>query len=406
VYHIVQDVVVLEKVGGRAGDGDLVGEAPYYDRRMVVILSYEFLHLADGVLTACRHMSGDVGNFCPKHKALFVTEIVEVLIVLIVSKTDGGSTYLENEVDVLLVMLGEKRVTDAESILVAGYTAQRIFLAVEDEAVVGIYLEASCAESGCNVVDNLAASYKLCLEAVEIGILKTVPEVYVLEVEMYESIGGGKDSYLISFLIEDGVSYLVAALLVGNEYLYLNVSILAVNYGSNLDAGATVVVEIKMGGAYCNEIYITVQTAVEGEVCHLGIYLLVGCVVNYDSNLALVTKAVGEVDSPGGVTAVVMSLVLTVYIYVGRGVSAAYLEVVLISCGELILYELLGVKAGASEIVVAAILTICRIPGVREINDCYAVVVRRGITVLGELPALVERNEMSHLFSSIYIHLL
>ena len=104
---------------------------------------------------------------------------------LIVCKTDGGSTYLENEVDVLLVVAGKKRVTNAESVLMAGYTAQGIFLTVKDEAVFGIDLEASYTETSRNTVDSLTVSYDRSLSRVEIRIASTVPEVYVINIKFY-----------------------------------------------------------------------------------------------------------------------------------------------------------------------------------------------------------------------------
>ena len=44
-------------------------------------------------------------------------------------------------------MLGKKRVSYTESVLVAGYTAKRILLSVKDKAVFGIDLKAAAAES-------------------------------------------------------------------------------------------------------------------------------------------------------------------------------------------------------------------------------------------------------------------
>jgi hypothetical protein len=338
-------------------------------------------------------VSGNVGDLRPDNKTVFITEVVEILIVLIVSKSYCGSTNLHNEVDVLSVMLGEKRITYTKSVLVTGYTAKRILLTVEDEAVFGINLEASYTESCRNVINNLAAAYDSRLCGIEVRIASAVPEVNVLYMKVNEVVRGLSLSYNVTLLIGNGIEDLIALLLVGNEYLYLYV---AVNRGSNLDAGATVVVEVKVGIVYCDKVNVTVKTAVEGEVCHLRIYGFVRRVVHNDSNLALLTDRIGKIYSPGGVTAIVMSLVLTVYVYVSGRVCAAYFKIILISLGELSLHKLLGVKTSAAEVVVAAVLTVSSVPCVGEIYAYNTVVVRSGSAVLRKLPAFIKGKNFSH----------
>ena len=71
------------------GDGDLVGNAPADDAGVVVVLVDELLHLADGVGAAIGQVLGDVGDLSPDHHAVLVTEVVEVLVVLVVGQSDG-----------------------------------------------------------------------------------------------------------------------------------------------------------------------------------------------------------------------------------------------------------------------------------------------------------------------------
>ena len=150
---------------------------------------------------------------------------------LVVRKSDSGSAYLKDELDVLVVVAGEKRVTDAESVLMAGYTAEGIFLAVEDKAVLGVDLEASAAESGLHLVDKLATSLKRSLERIKIRISKTVPEVSVLELKVYKIFSSGELLYGVALLVKDGKLDFVALLLVSYEYLCLNVSVRSVKHG-------------------------------------------------------------------------------------------------------------------------------------------------------------------------------
>ena len=122
--------MVLKQILGGAADGDLVGKTPNNDRCVVVVLGDEFLHLGDGVLTAGGHVTGNIGDFCPNYETALVAQIIEVLIMLIVSETNGGSAHFTNEVHIFLVVLGEQSITEAPSVLVTGNTAQGIFLTV------------------------------------------------------------------------------------------------------------------------------------------------------------------------------------------------------------------------------------------------------------------------------------
>ena len=170
-------------------------------------------------------MLGDIGDLSPDHETLLVAEIVEILIVLIVSETDGGSSHLHNEVDILCVMLGEKGVTHAKTVLMAGYTAEGIFLAVEDKSVVGIDLEASAAETVANVIKNGLALNDLDLTAIEIGILASVPEVNVFNIENNLLVGGLDLLKLVFFLVVNGVNQFLTFAELGGVYLNGNVCI-------------------------------------------------------------------------------------------------------------------------------------------------------------------------------------
>ena len=68
-------------------------------------------------------MARDVGDLCPNNKTALIAKIVEELIMLIVSKTDGSSTYLADEIDILCVMLGKQGISNAPSVLMTGNTA-------------------------------------------------------------------------------------------------------------------------------------------------------------------------------------------------------------------------------------------------------------------------------------------
>ena len=146
--EIIEYFVVFEQVVVRARNRNFVRKSPYYDRRVIVVLRNKLLHLRDSVLASAGKMLRDIGNLRPDNETALVAEIVEILVVLIVSKTDGGCTYLADEVDIFLMMLGKKRVSDAPSVLMARYTAEGILFSVKDESVLGIDLEGTATEAG------------------------------------------------------------------------------------------------------------------------------------------------------------------------------------------------------------------------------------------------------------------
>ena len=125
--QVVQDPVVVQHVFGvLGGDGDLVGKPPGDDAGVVVVLDDQLFHLIDGVLPAARHMLGDVGYLRPDDHAVSVTQVVEVLIVLVVGQTDGVGTDLPDQRHVLIVVRPGQGVADALAVLVAGNTVEGI----------------------------------------------------------------------------------------------------------------------------------------------------------------------------------------------------------------------------------------------------------------------------------------
>ena len=60
---------------------------------MVIVLCNELLHLRNGILATAGQMLGDVGDLSPDNETLLVAQIIEILIVLIVSKSDSSRAY-------------------------------------------------------------------------------------------------------------------------------------------------------------------------------------------------------------------------------------------------------------------------------------------------------------------------
>ena len=75
-------------------------------------------------------MGGNIRDLRPDNHTVLVTQIVKVRIVLIMCQTDGICTHLIDQLHILSVMLRQKGVSHAPSVLMARYPAERIRLSI------------------------------------------------------------------------------------------------------------------------------------------------------------------------------------------------------------------------------------------------------------------------------------
>ena len=76
------------------------------------------------------------------------------------------------------------------------------------------------------------------------------------------------------------VNQLLACLGIGKESFYGYFCIFTLNDRSDSKARATKVIQVEVGVVYCTDVYVTVHTAVESEVCILWIYGAICSVIN------------------------------------------------------------------------------------------------------------------------------
>ena len=142
VNKIVKDLMVFHHIllilGGY---GNLVGDTPNADRGVVIALYNKLLHLADGIFSTVRHMLGNIGDLCPYDHTVLVAEVIEILVVLIVGKTNGVGTNLTDHLHIGIVVLLGNCITDALPVLVTTYATKGIGLAVKEEAVLRVHAE-------------------------------------------------------------------------------------------------------------------------------------------------------------------------------------------------------------------------------------------------------------------------
>ena len=86
---------------------------------MIIILYYKLLHLGNRILSAARHMRRNIRDLSPDHKPFLVTQIIKILVVLVVSETDRRSAKLTDQLYILSVVLRQKCISSAPSVLMA-----------------------------------------------------------------------------------------------------------------------------------------------------------------------------------------------------------------------------------------------------------------------------------------------
>ena len=119
-------------------------------------------------------------------------------------------------------------------------------------------------------------------------------------------------------------------------------------------------------------------------------------VVNDDGNCVFLAEIACDIDSPGRISAVVVSKSFSVAPDVSRRVRAVYLKVIFFCFGKKIAGEDLLIKAAAAEIIVAAVLTVLAVPGVRKSDRLADTIVRGLVCVLVKLPVVIEFYNFSH----------
>ena len=131
MHQVVQCPVVLQKGGiRRAVHGDFVRQTPYHNAGVIAVLADQLRHLADGVGLAPGHMTGDIRDFCPDDHTSLVAQVIKGLAVLVMGQANGVGAQFADQIHILRVLLGGEGVADPRPILVAGYAAQGIRLAV------------------------------------------------------------------------------------------------------------------------------------------------------------------------------------------------------------------------------------------------------------------------------------
>ena len=330
---------------------------------MVIVLEDQFRHLAQRIFPAAGHMGGNVRNLRPDYQALLIAQVVEILVVLVMGQTDSGETAFQDHIDIFRMMLRQQGVADTQTVLVTGNTAEGIFFAVEDEATVGIDLIGAAAETGGDSV----AVLQLHGSGVQVRILPAIPLADVLDGEADLGLSGGGFGHNCAFPVGDDIGQSLAFRVLGPDF-DLHAGIVAVNDGGHLDAGSAMVSQIKVGFGNADQIHIPVQAAIEGKVSVLGIDLFVDRVFHSEDHKVAALHHIRHIHTPGGVAAIMVGKVLAIPVKVSGSVGAVDLQEVPLTFGQIDLVDGLGIIAGATVVVTAAVLTINGVPCMGQVD--------------------------------------
>ena len=259
-------------------------------------------------------MLGNIGNLRPDDQTALITQVVEILVVLVVGQTNGVCAHLTNQIDVLKMVGAGDGIAFPGTVLMAGNAAQRIGLTVQDEAAFGVNLKAAAAEADTPLIEQRIAVQQFRAQRVEMRVFAPVPEMSIFQREVRLGVGsrrlGGSDS---AFPIKNCPAQRLAARQAGQERLGTDIGIGALHRGRDLDARRAIIVQIKPTCSHAEQRDRAVQSAVKSEVGFLRIHMVIGGIVNLHENLVLLIQDLGQIDPPGGIAAIVAGNIFSIH---------------------------------------------------------------------------------------------
>ena len=379
-------------------DQNLVGDAPEHNGGMVIILDDQLFHflaaMLVGAIAGLEH--ADKGDLCPNRKAQLVAGIIEVLAVLIVRQTNGVGTQLLDDLCVLVVILGAQGVAFIQAVLMAGNTAQRGGNAIDGEAAVGGDSKAAHAGVDDNLVIGFVAAVQAGSDGVQVGFVHA-PQGSLGDVQ---GNGGvvrgthGTGNFPAVGIFQDVLNGKIVAG-VGDKCLQGKICAAVLGGGGgDHNAGSTVVVQIKVGFGYADQVDAAIQTAVEGEVGRSGVHGGGILVADLDADLVVTGNAqVGDVGTEVRIAALMGDGVLAVDAHGSLQGCGGDLNVQAAACqglgGSL---KGAGVDSGGAQIAAVTVHAVHSVPSMGQVDDLGFAL------TLGETkgPALVEGIQVSH----------
>ena len=167
---------------------NFIGKPPADNRRMMVALRNQFPHLIQRILAAIRHVHCNVGDLRPDDHAVFITQIIKFLCVLVMCQPDRIRTDFVDQLHVFPVLCQRKGITDALTILMPRNTPQRITPTIEKETILRINFEFSAAKAQGNVIFLMIFCQKHRIRRIKIWIIYPIPKVNIVYYDLCRCI--------------------------------------------------------------------------------------------------------------------------------------------------------------------------------------------------------------------------
>ena len=321
-------------------------------------------------------MLGNIGDFSPDHHAIFIAEVVEILVVLVMGQTDGVAAHLLHERHILLVHFTGNGIAQTLAVLMAGGAVEGVAAPVQEEALPGVNAEAADTEPGANLVHGLTVYGQGGHSGVQIGVFHPVPQVGVIQYQPAVFAGAGKDGVVLG--VQNGDSDFTLTIRPG---FYFNRCLAVFGRGSDLDTGRAIIRQGKVVLVHHQQGHIPVDAAVEGEVRLLGVDPVIDGVVHLHGQGVFLLQQGGDVRPEGGIAAVVGADHRIIQHHGGAGIDPLKLQ------PDLLAFGVKGgtkkgflILAAAPPVVVAAVLPVYIVPCVGQVQH------NRLTARLGELP--------------------
>ena len=168
-------MVVFQYCLVQAPGGNLVGDPPEADGSMMVVLDDQFLHLLQCIFPPVLHMPGDIRDLCPYHHAVFIAEVIKILVMLIMCQPDAVGPQFGDQLHILPVHFPGQRVADPFPVLMAGDAPQGIGLSVQEKSLFRVYRKTAASKTEPDLILEFPVQQELCLCRIQIGVFPAIP---------------------------------------------------------------------------------------------------------------------------------------------------------------------------------------------------------------------------------------
>ncbi len=153
---------------------------------------------------------------------------------------------------------------------------------------------------------------------------------------------------------------------------------------------------------HTNSIHIPINAAIKSKVCRLRINPVIRCIVHRHYKYVVVFQKISDISSPGGISAVMLRHLLSIGIKGGTGVGSTEFQIDLLPFRQVRPAYFFSVITGATVVIISTVLSICRIPCVRQSNGfqiCRLPVFQK--TFFGKRPTVIQEFTISHSLSPL-----